>query len=215
VQFRWVLARWHPDERCRQCSEPPGEDAAGSASRRFAAAEVRLCYLADGTDIASAGNNFEAPAVAASGSPRQGTSQASAFVGTSAPTQKTFRSVGFAYSAQKGAYADFRFSNDVGYLPDGTPMNKAGNAVNHPENIQPDPHADGSPLPRAHFANDVGYLPDGTAMNSAGNAVNHPERMAADLHAPGSALPASEYAADVGYFVDGTPLDAAGNAAHA
>ena len=31
----------------------------------------------------------------------------------------------------------------VGYLPDGTPMNRAGNAVNHPENIQPDPHAPG------------------------------------------------------------------------
>ncbi len=25
------------------------------------------------------------------------------------------------------------FANDVGYLPDGTPMNKAGNAINHPE----------------------------------------------------------------------------------
>ena len=25
------------------------------------------------------------------------------------------------------------FVNDVGYLPDGTPMNKAGNAINHPE----------------------------------------------------------------------------------
>lgn len=24
------------------------------------------------------------------------------------------------------------FVNDVGYLPDGTPMNRAGNAINHP-----------------------------------------------------------------------------------
>lgn len=31
----------------------------------------------------------------------------------------------------------------VGYLPDGTPMNMAGNAVNHPENIGPDPHTPG------------------------------------------------------------------------
>ena len=32
----------------------------------------------------------------------------------------------------------------VGYLPDGTPMNRAGNAMNHPENLQPDPHTDGT-----------------------------------------------------------------------
>ena len=25
------------------------------------------------------------------------------------------------------------FANDVGYLPDGTPMNRAGNALNHPD----------------------------------------------------------------------------------
>lgn len=31
------------------------------------------------------------------------------------------------------------FVNDVGYLPDGTPMNLAGNAVNHPETIQARP----------------------------------------------------------------------------
>ena len=31
----------------------------------------------------------------------------------------------------------------VGYLPDGTPMNRAGNAINHPETIQPDPHTPG------------------------------------------------------------------------
>ena len=32
---------------------------------------------------------------------------------------------------------------EVGYLPDGTPMNRAGNCVNHPETIGPDPHAPG------------------------------------------------------------------------
>jgi len=31
----------------------------------------------------------------------------------------------------------------VGYLPDGTAMNTAGNAVNHPETIGPDPHTPG------------------------------------------------------------------------
>ena len=34
--------------------------------------------------------------------------------------------------------------HQVGYLPDGTPMNRAGNAINHPETIGPDPHAPGS-----------------------------------------------------------------------
>ena len=34
-------------------------------------------------------------------------------------------------------------SSEVGYLPDGTPMNRAGNAINHPETIGPDPHAPG------------------------------------------------------------------------
>eukprot|EP00435_Cladocopium_sp_Y103_P016218 s2906_g4.t1 len=124
---------------------------------------------------------------------------------------KTRQPMGFAYSIQQDVYADFLFTNDVGYLPDGTPMNKAGNCMNHPENIGPDPHAPGSPLPRANFVNDVGYLPDGTPMNMAGNAINHPENISADPHSPGSALPPSSYAADIGYLVDGTPLDAAGN----
>ena len=31
----------------------------------------------------------------------------------------------------------------VGYLPDGTPLNTAGNNMNHPENIGPDPHVPG------------------------------------------------------------------------
>jgi len=168
-------------------------------------------YFADGTDLTAAGNNFaKVPAVAATTAPKS-PAAAAAFAGTSVP-KPTFRQPGgFAYSVQKDVYADFLFSNDVGYLPDGTPMNKAGNAMNHPERIQADPHTNGSPLPRANFANDVGYLPDGTPMNRAGNALNHPERLAADAHAPGSSLPASQYAADVGYLVDGTPLDGAGN----
>ncbi|CAE7540725.1 rbcL, partial [Symbiodinium sp. KB8] len=73
------------------------------------------------------------------------------------------------YAFQKDAYADLEFTNDVGYLPDGTPLNKAGNAVNHPETIGADKHVAGSPLPRAKFVNSVGYLPDGTPMNTAGN----------------------------------------------
>ncbi|CAE7397504.1 rbcL [Symbiodinium natans] len=128
--------------------------------------------------------------------------------GSGGPLQ---HSGGFAYSMQKSAYADLAFGNDVGYLPDGTPMNLAGNCLNHPESIGPDPHAPGSPLPRAVFVNDVGYLPDGTPLNKAGNNINHPENIGPDPHVPGAALPASAYAADVGYLVDGTPLDSAGN----
>ena len=98
-----------------------------------------------------------------------------------------------------------------GYLPDGTPLNKAGNCIHHPERIQPDPHAAGSPLPRANLHNSVGYLPDGTPLNAAGNAINHPERMQPDMHVSGSPLPKSAYAADVGYLADGTDLLTAGN----
>ena len=90
-------------------------------------------------------------------------------------------------------------------------MNRAGNAINHPETIQPDPHTPGSPLPRALFCNSVGYLPDGTPMNAAGNAMNHPETMQPDMHTPGSPLPKSVYYADVGYLVDGTDMTKAGN----
>ncbi|OLQ10747.1 Ribulose bisphosphate carboxylase, chloroplastic [Symbiodinium microadriaticum] len=54
-------------------------------------------------------------------------------------------------------------------------LNRAGNAINHPENIGPDSHAPGSPLPRAIFVNSVGYLPDGTPLNRAGNAIDHPD----------------------------------------
>ena len=90
---------------------------------------------------------------------------------------------------------------NLGYLPDGTPMNRAGNAINHPETIGPDPHTPGSPLPRAIFTNSVGYLPDGTPLNAAGNALNHPETMQPDAHAPGSPLPRSYYAAEVGFWI--------------
>ena len=90
-------------------------------------------------------------------------------------------------------------------------MNRAGNAINHPETIGPDPHTPGSPLPRANFINSIGYLPDGTPMNAAGNALNHPETMGPDSHAPGSPLPPSFYAAAAGYLVDGTPMASAGN----
>merc|ERR1712178_157928 len=62
----------------------------------------------------------------------------------------------------KEAFADLEFGNDVGYFPDGTAYNMAGNEVNHPENIAPDRHLAGSPLPRANFVNSVGYMPDGT-----------------------------------------------------
>ncbi|CAJ1432845.1 unnamed protein product [Effrenium voratum] len=174
-------------------------------------------YLVDGTSLDAAGNNSLKPGMTASQMPA---SSAPAPV-VSAPTTAAPASAGsaqgvhhgikFDYSFQKDAYADFAYTNDVGYLPDGTPMNRAGNAINHPEMIQPDPHTPGSPLPRALFVNSVGYLPDGTPMNMAGNAINHPETIQPDLHTPGAALPASAYSADVGYLVDGTSLDAAGN----
>eukprot|EP00913_Durusdinium_trenchii_P032607 g30522.t1 len=130
---------------------------------------------------------------------------------TSKVARKALHGIKFPYSMQKDAHADLEFLNDVGYLPDGTPMNKAGNCINHPETIQPDPHSPGSPLPRAEFTNSIGYLPDGTPLNAAGNALNHPETMQPDMHTPGSPLPTSVYAADVGFLVDGTDLATAGN----
>ena len=48
-------------------------------------------------------------------------------------------------------------------------MNRAGNAINHPETIGPDMHTPGSPLPASTYAQDVGYLVDGTPMETAGN----------------------------------------------
>jgi len=177
-------------------------------------------YLVDGTPMASAGNlSVQAPPPAAAPSmpaaapatpppPAAPTSVAAAFTSTA---QDTLHGISFSYSMQRDAYADLEFLNDVGYLPDGTPMNRAGNAINHPETIGPDPHTPGSPLPRANFTNSIGYLPDGTPMNAAGNALNHPETMGPDSHAPGSPLPPSFYAAAAGYLVDGTPMASAGN----
>merc|ERR1712190_173975 len=119
----------------------------------------------------------------------------------------------FIFEKPTRSYCQLEFGNDVGYLPDGTPMNKAGNDVNHPEMMRPDPHVPGSPLPRALFVNDIGYLPDGTPMNRAGNDVNHPERIGPDPHVPGSPLspPLKGYVNDVGYCPDGTPMATAGN----
>ncbi|CAK9050282.1 Ribulose bisphosphate carboxylase, partial [Durusdinium trenchii] len=110
-------------------------------------------YLPDGTPINQAGNNSlkrSSPPVDTPPPPVIGsfTSQDSHYgIKFSYSMQKDayadleyLNDVGFAYSVQKDVYADFLFGNEVGYLPDGTPMNKAGNCLNHPENIQPDPH---------------------------------------------------------------------------
>jgi len=195
----------------------PDSHAPGSPlPRSYYAAEVG--YLVDGTDLVTAGNLSVqgVPAAAPAAAPAAVQQPvAAAFVGASAGMGSAGADkrvpAGFAYAVQKDAYADLTYGNDVGYLPDGTPMNTAGNCINHPETIGPDPHSPGSPLPRAIFVNDVGYLPDGTPMNRAGNAINHPETIGPDPHTPGSELPPSVYAADIGYLVDGTPLDAAGN----
>ena len=171
-------------------------------------------YLVDGTDLLTAGNNSvrggavpPAAAPAASAAPAMAAS--GGFAAAAGGTLLHAR--GFLYSVQKDAYADLAFGNDIGYLPDGTAMNRAGNCINHPETIGPDPHSPGAPLPRALFVNDVGYLPDGTPLNRAGNCINHPETIGPDPHSPGSALPSSAYAADIGYLVDGTDITTAGN----
>merc|ERR1712039_1130331 len=119
----------------------------------------------------------------------------------------------FYYAKATKAYYQLEFGNDVGYLPDGTPMHKAGNMNNHPNMAGPDPHVAGSPLPKALFVNDIGYLPDGTALNKAGNMMNHPEMAQADPHAPGSPLPPplKGYVNDIGYLPDGTDMATAGN----
>ena len=174
-------------------------------------------YLADGTPLATAGNNSvkgspaTPPAATATAAPPRMVSSAPPPASIPASQGIAMHGRKFEYSFQKDAYADLEFNNDVGYLPDGTALNRAGNAINHPETIGPDRHAPGSPLPRANFVNSVGYLPDGTPLNRAGNAINHPESIGPDMHAPGSPLPASVYAADVGYLVDGTALETAGN----
>merc|ERR1712084_80662 len=86
----------------------------------------------------------------------------------------------FYYAKPEKAYCELVFSNDVGYLPDGTPMHKAGNMNNHEGMAGPDPHVAGSPLPKAVFVNSIGYLPGGTALNKAGNLNNHPGMAQAD-----------------------------------
>eukprot|EP00438_Fugacium_kawagutii_P001373 Skav232165 [mRNA] locus=scaffold1040:591096:593957:- [translate_table: standard] len=111
----------------------------------------------------------------------------------------------------------YTYTNDAGFLADGTPINTAGNnSVRKPAPTPPAPTPTPpapTPAPPAPTpaANSVGYLPDGTAMNAAGNAVNHPDRMQPDTHVSGSPLPKSVYSADCGYFVDGTDLEFAGN----
>merc|ERR1712151_995674 len=120
---------------------------------------------------------------------------------------------GWVYAKSAEASCNLEFINEVGYLPDGTPMNRAGNLINHPETIGPDPHVPGSDLPTAVFVNSVGYLPDGTPMNTAGNLINHPETIGADPHVAGSPLPLplKGYVNEIGYCPDGTPMDKAGN----
>merc|ERR1712141_163993 len=78
---------------------------------------------------------------------------------------------GFVYEKNSRAQADLEFFNNVGYFPDGTAYNLAGNSVNHPEEIGPDPHTVGSALPSPlnGYVNDIGYTPDGTDMTKAGN----------------------------------------------
>ncbi|CAE8588200.1 unnamed protein product [Polarella glacialis] len=103
--------------------------------------------------------------------------------------------------------------NEVGYCPDGTAMNLAGNETNHPEKIKKDMHTPGATLPKSFYMNAVGYLPDGTPLNMAGNEVNHPEKIGPDPHKNGSPLPPplKGYVNDIGYTPDGTPMDKAGN----
>merc|ERR1711879_1024168 len=119
----------------------------------------------------------------------------------------------FYYAKSTKSYCEQVFLNDIGYLPDGTPMHKAGNMNNHPEMAGPDLHVAGSPLPKAAFVNDIGYLPDGTPLNRAGNMNNHPETIPSDPHTPGSPLPLplKGYLNDIGYLPDGTDMAIAGN----
>jgi hypothetical protein len=127
--------------------------------------------------------------------------------------KKASSAVYVSYEKSTKSYCELVFGNDVGYLPDGTPMHMAGNMNNHPEMAGPDLHVTGSPLPKAAFVNDVGYLPDGTPLNKAGNQNNHPEMIQADPHTPGSPLPPplKGYINDIGYLPDGTDMALAGN----
>merc|ERR1712178_310540 len=95
---------------------------------------------------------------------------AAAFVGSSKSASSSPKAaVNSIFNYPKKSFADLEFGNDVGYFPDGTPYNKAGNEVNHPENMQPDRHVNGSPLPRSKYAADIGYFVDGTPIAKAGN----------------------------------------------
>ena len=93
-------------------------------------------YFADGTALTTAGNNSVTQAVPAPASnttpaPTSAPAPAASPVGQNTVTHGR----GFEYSVQRDAHADQEFTNDVGYLPDGTPMNRAGNAINHPDRI--------------------------------------------------------------------------------
>ena len=114
---------------------------------------------------------------------------------------------------QKVGNVDGTYWNEVGYLPDGTALNLAGNAINHPETIQADTHKPGSELPKSYYLNAVGYLPDGTPLNRAGNLLNHPENIPADPHKDGTPLlpPLKGFVNAIGWLPDGTPLEKAGN----
>merc|ERR1712045_855918 len=74
---------------------------------------------------------------------------------------------------KKTVYPDLQYGNDIGYFPDGTAMNTAGNQENHPETIGVDPHVNYSPLLKSDYEADVGYFVDGTEISKAGNALNH------------------------------------------
>ena len=57
---------------------------------------------------------------------------------------------------RESAHFKLKSTPQVGYLPDGTPMNLAGNCLNHPENIGPDPHVPGD-LSRLDFMGSSPY----------------------------------------------------------
>merc|ERR1711972_16897 len=147
------------------------------------------------------------------GYPGESSVQAASFDWKKKGAAAAFIAEASVYQKSLNAYCEQEFLNDVGYLPDGTPMNKAGNLINHPETIGPDPAVVGADLPKAIFVNDVGYLPDGTPMNTAGNLINHPETIGPDPHVAGSPLPLplKGYVNEIGYCPDGTPMDKSGN----
>ena len=93
-------------------------------------------------------------------------------------------------------------------------MNLAGNNINHPENIGPDPHAPGTTeLQRAKSvvlelcAEACEGLPISACL-----CLSHGVCCLERLCRLGSPLPRAVFANDVGYLPDGTPLNKAGNA---